>query len=434
MDNQNQSKLSETNTNNQTLKAQYNDLRQKIINLEKNNLEMIQLYEAEEERLIKSNEFLMNRNNQNGKSKNLKQLESDVLKMKSDIQELKKLLAHKNNTLNNLTSELVDQSNFVEDPKWNNSNEIKAKEEYLKNYKNKLEEEFKQKLLIKHKELIDFCTNYNIQNNNNYYDIEEIKNFSLKEENTSNPNNLKTINNNENLKDINIEIIDMIISIICLKEEYPREFFIDYILDDAYVNNNANQSQANEDSFRKLLELEKEGEKEPENEIQKFIQRKPKKKSCFHGSIPPNIMSKKICKLFDIKNEEDIQTITKYLEKIGEENENIHTYFENSLNKYRFIPYDIPEINKNNGLLQKLFKNSGKLHNLHSNSENCVELENFEKFTKSIFGSAEWNDELFYYALTTMKLSKKERKSLGMKNSLRLNEFYLPALLQIINN
>lgn len=434
MDNQNQTTPSENAQNVQTLKSQYNELRQKIINLEKNNLEMIQLYEAEEERLIKSNEFLMNRNNQNGKSKNIKQLESDVLKMKNDIQELKKLLAQKNNTLNNLTSELIDQNNEKEDLNWNNSNEIKAKEEYLKNYKNKLEEEFKQKLLIKHKELIDYCTNLNNQNNKNIIDINEIKNFSIKEENITDQKQKKS-DNDEKLNNINLEKIDMIISIICLKEEYPREFFIDYILDEAYLNNNANpNSQTNEDSFRKLLELEKEVEKEPENEIQKFIQKKPKKKSCFHGEVPPSDMSKKICKLFDIKNEEDIQIITNYLEKINKENENIHTYFENNLSKHRFIPYDIPEVNKNNSLLQKLFKNSENLHNLHSNANNCVEFEYFDKFTKSIFNSTEWNEELFYYALTTMKLSKKERKSLGINNSLRLNEFYLPALLQIINN
>ena len=74
------------------------------------------------------------------------------------------------------------------------------------------------------------------------------------------------------------------------------------------------------------------------------------------------------------------------------------------------------------------------MQNLSSNSENCVDFEYFDKFTKSIFESNEWNEELFYYALTTMKLSKKERKSFGIKNSLRLNEFYLPALLKIKNN
>ena len=51
--------LPQSSEQNDSLKQQYNNLKQKVANLEKSNLEMIEIYKAEEERLIKSNEFLM---------------------------------------------------------------------------------------------------------------------------------------------------------------------------------------------------------------------------------------------------------------------------------------------------------------------------------------------------------------------------------------
>lgn len=51
--------LPQSSEQNESLKQQYNNLKQKVANLEKSNLEMIEIYKAEEDRLIKSNEFLM---------------------------------------------------------------------------------------------------------------------------------------------------------------------------------------------------------------------------------------------------------------------------------------------------------------------------------------------------------------------------------------
>ena len=51
--------LPQSSEQNESLKQQYNNLKQKVANLEKTNLEMIEIYKAEEDRLIKSNEFLM---------------------------------------------------------------------------------------------------------------------------------------------------------------------------------------------------------------------------------------------------------------------------------------------------------------------------------------------------------------------------------------
>ena len=63
--NSNNPKNSTETNNNMNLKQKYNALKQKIANLEKNNNEMLEMYKAEEQRLIKSNEFLMQDNKSN---------------------------------------------------------------------------------------------------------------------------------------------------------------------------------------------------------------------------------------------------------------------------------------------------------------------------------------------------------------------------------
>ena len=94
----NQNNISEpSDKNNTNLKQQFYALKQKVDNLEKNNLEMIEIYKAEEERLNKSNEFLSNKKNNNNNSKTIQDLESEVLRMRNAIQQLKKLIAQKNN-------------------------------------------------------------------------------------------------------------------------------------------------------------------------------------------------------------------------------------------------------------------------------------------------------------------------------------------------
>ena len=81
---------SDSDKNNTNLKQQYLALKQKIANLEKNNLEMMEIYKAEEERLKKSNEFLQKKNNKDH-SRTIQDLESEVLKMRNSVQQLKKI-------------------------------------------------------------------------------------------------------------------------------------------------------------------------------------------------------------------------------------------------------------------------------------------------------------------------------------------------------
>ena len=93
--NSNNPKNSTETNNNMNLKQKYNALKQKIANLEKNNNEMLEMYKAEEQRLIKSNEFLMQNKNQEN-SRNIQNLEAEVIKMRNNIKELQDLMEPKN--------------------------------------------------------------------------------------------------------------------------------------------------------------------------------------------------------------------------------------------------------------------------------------------------------------------------------------------------
>lgn len=452
--------LPQSSDQNDSLKQQYNNLKQKVANLEKSNLEMIEIYKSEEERLIKSNEFLMKKKNQDH-SKTIQELESDVLKMRNSIQQLKLLIEQKNYSNPNLieNSDLI--SNDASQNGINYSVEKKAKEEYLNNYKNKLKTEFEKKLLTKHKDLVNFYIERNnkIKQNENkekedLMNIDEIRFFSLKEKsedkmeslkdkviNKKNNNLEELIKNiiendsNEN-RDINIDTINKLLSLLCLKEEYPKEFFIDYILDEAYGGNNRNQ----DDSFSKLLELEKEAGQKPKSEIQKFIQKKPRRKSVFHISAgySTNKVVNKICKLFDLKNEDDIEAIKNYLNKIMlSNNHNLRHYFEKNLVKYRFAPYEQTEKENYDEKLKNLFeKDILKIQNLLNFDNNIITFDLLEEFNKKYLSSNDLNEEITYYMMSLMKLTKKEKKEQKNKRvkSLGLFEFYLLPLFQKVNN
>ena len=455
--NQNQNNLSsildKSNTN---LKQQYIALKQKIVNLEKNNLEMIEIYKAEEERLIKSNEFLQKKNNQEY-SRTIQDLESEVLKMRNSVTQLKKLIEQKKINQN---PNLIENDNILKNENnkninLNKSSEKQAKEEYLKNYKNKLKNEFEQKLIMKHKELVDYYIErnnkikQNLLDEEEYVNIDDIKNFTIKEKipekkeeiskNTN--NNFEEIKKKINeaikgeTKEIEVDKINKILNILCLKEEYPKEFFIDYILDEAYTED------INDDSFTKLLELERKAGYEPENEIQKFIQKKPKRKSVFHLSsgisgLSINKISIKLSKLFDIKSEQDIERIKSYLKKIMLLNGNLRHYFEKNFS-YRFIPYDEKEKEKYDEKIRELFgKDISKIENLLNFDNNIISLELFEEFNKKYFNYNDINDDFIYYMLSLMKLTKKERKEEKEKRikSLGLFEFYLKPLFNKVND
>ena len=302
-----------TNNKNSNLKQQYNRLKQKIADLVKNNNEMLEMYKAEEQRLIKSNEFLLQSKNQENNI-NIQELENEVIKMRNNVRQLQNLLEPRNGI------------NLIE-------NDEKASN---KSINNKLKTEFEKKLISKHQELIKFCTEQNkkIKENNlnpdNIIDINEIKNFSIKNSNNhsdSEENSLEDDSSIEEKNEWDIDKINLVLSLFCLKEEYPKDFFIDYILDDAHSerggtkNKNENEKNAGGKKVRKPSAVSYYP-----NDIKKINMN--------------NKISEKICQLFDIKKKEDVDMIKSYVNKIIAIDGDLRNYFDKNLKKYRFAPYE----------------------------------------------------------------------------------------------
>ncbi len=401
---------------NTNLKQQYNTLKQKIENLVKNNNEMLQMYKSEEQRLIKSNEFLMqNKSMENTRSIN--ELENEVIKMRNNIKQLQNILEPRNG--NNLI-ENDDASNKNSN---SNLNQEEIKEEYLINYKNKLKTEFEKKLISKHQELIDYYTEQNkkiIENNlpkENLVDIDEIKFFSIK----NNLNEQSSLSDEENF---DINKINLILSLFCLKEEYPKEFFIDYILDEAYTERGGNKTKnkkrtslANKDKKPSARNLKYEMEEFNSNYLNKIAE--------------------KICQLFDIKNKDDIDVIKLYINEIIKIDNNIRNYLEKNLNKYRFAPFESFEKEKYDEKIKTCFeKNKEEIENLLKMDDNIINLQIFEEFLDKGLNEDDKDNEFIFYVLSLMKLSKNERKEEKNERlkTLRLFEFNLSPFYQKIFN
>ena len=411
--------LENNNPSNSNLKQQYNSLKQKIENLEKNNREILEMYKAEEQRLIKSNEFLKQKSNQNN-SKNIKELEAEVLKMRNDIKQLQNLMEPRNG-INLIENENLSSKSI--NNKLNILTEEKIREEYLINYKNKLKTEFEKKLIMKHQELIDFYTEQNkkiIENNlnkENIIDIDEIKFFSIKNE----LNHQSSLSEEENL---DLDKINLILSLFCLKEEYPKEFFIDYILDETYTERGLNK---NKNKRKESTILNKD--------------RKPSARNLYHEidvfKSNNNKIAEKICQLFDIKNKDDIDIIKTYINEILKVDNNLRNYLEKNLNKYRFAPFESFEKEKYDEKIKKCFeKFIDEIENMLKLDEGIINLQSFQEFLDKGLKEEERDNEFVFYVMSLMKLSKNERKE--EKNErlkiLRLFEFNLRPFYQKIIN
>ena len=402
---------------NTNLKQQYNTLKQKIENLVKNNNEMLQMYKSEEQRLIKSNEFLMqNKSMENTRSIN--ELENEVIKMRNNIKHLQNILEPRNG--NNLI-ENDDASNKNSN---SNLNKEEIKEEYLINYKNKLKTEFEKKLISKHQELINYCTEQNkkIKQNNlnseNIIDINEIKFFSINNNNNNNNSDTEEFSvddesSSSEQKEWDVDKINLVLSLLCLKEEYPKDFFIDYILDDAYSERGAKKEKEKETTV-----IKKGRKQSAMNYIQKDIKK-------FNTD---NKISEKICQLFDIKNKEDVDMMKSYVNKIILIDNDLRNYFEQNLIKYRFAPFEKHEKENYDKKIKKCFgKYIDEIRGLLNKDENIISLNELQEFLNNCLNEKEKNDDFMFYILSLMKLSKNERKNekshrLKMLNAL---EFYL---------
>ena len=403
---------------NTNLKQQYNTLKQKIENLVKNNNEMLQMYKSEEQRLIKSNEFLMqNKSMENTRSIN--ELENEVIKMRNNIKHLQNILEPRNG------NNLIENDETSNKNSNSNLNQEEIKEEYLINYKNKLKTEFEKKLISKHQELINYCTEQNkkIKQNNlnseNIIDINEIKFFSINNNNnnSSDPEDFSVDDESSSSeqKEWDVDKINLVLSLLCIKEEYPKDFFIDYILDDAYSERGAK----NKNEKEKETTVIKKGRK------QSAMNCVPKDIKKFNTD---NKISEKICQLFDIKNKEDVDMMKSYVNKIILIDNDLRNYFDQNLIKYRFAPFEKHEKENYDKKIKKCFgKYIDEIRGLLNKDENIISLNELQEFLSNCLNEKEKNDDFMFYILSLMKLSKNERKNEKSHRLKMLNvlEFYL---------
>ena len=402
-----------------SLQGSYNQLKQKVNDLEKNNESIKKLYKSEQERLTKINNIIFSKTDE-GRIPYIKQLEKTILNLRKDNEKLQSLINEKKLLFGFLKSHENQENtkyNCVNDNE-ENENNLEKKNSADENSKALIEEmktDFENKLSLKLRELKDY---YDEKNGTKYIEPVPIpqKPQSLFQSSEKKPEQIKnfeihSIHYNTGLSDTDIQLINNLIAVQCLKEEYPKEFFIDYVFNEVeFANLNDDYSQKESQQLKRI----------EQNKL-------------FHNSLAVNdlFVAKNIAKIFEINSTEDINMLCKYLNTISKKN---HTDLKIALNEnltgFRYRQYEQDEKNKYEEELRKIFE--GKINDikLKGNGDiiNIAEMNYFLKMNNITIQS-----DLYYYLLQLMKLSKKERLFNGENISpLHLYELYLPALIKIL--
>ena len=408
-----------TNSMLNSLQGSYNDLKKKVNELEKNNESMRKLYKSEEERLTKINNIIFSKTDE-GRIPYIKQLEKTILNLRKDNEKLKTLINEKRLLFGFLKShENEDNIKYSCSKEINEENNKLGKknneEENSKALIEKMKTDFENKLSLKLKELKDY---YDEKNGTKYIEPVPIpqKPQSLFQSSEKKPEQITnfeihSIHYNTGLSDTDIQLINNLIAVQCLKEEYPKEFFIDYIFNEVeFANLNDDYSQ-------------KESQ-----QLKRIEQNKP-----FHNSMAVTdlFVAKNIGKIFEINSNEDINMLCKYLNTISKKN---HTELKIALNEnltgFRYRQYEQDEKNKYEEELRKIFE--GKINDIKlKGNGDIIHIAEMNYFLK--MNNITIQSDLYYYLLQLMKLSKKERL-LNEENltPLHLYELYLPALINIL--
>ena len=415
----NKKEKSITNSMLSNLQGNYNQLKQKMNELEKNNESIKKLYKSEEERLTRINNIIFSKTDE-GRIPYIKQLEKTILNLRKDNEKLKTLINEKRLLFGFLKShENEDNIKYSCSKEINEENNKLGKknneEENSKALIEKMKTDFENKLSLKLKELKDY---YDEKNGTKYIEPVPIpqKPQSLLQSSEKKPEQITnfeihSIHYNTGLSDTDIQLINNLIAVQCLKEEYPKEFFIDYIFNEVEFAN------LNDDYTQKESQ-----------QLKRIEQNKP-----FHNSMAVTdlFVAKNIGKIFEINSNEDINMLCKYLNTISKKN---HTELKIALNEnltgFRYRQYEQDEKNKYEEELRKIFE--GKINDikLKGNGDiiNIAEMNYFLKMNNITIQS-----DLYYYLLQLMKLSKKERLFNGENiTPLHLYELYLPALINIL--
>ena len=415
----NKKEKSITNSMLSSLQGSYNQLKQKVNDLEKNNESIKKLYKSEQERLTKINNIIFSKTDE-GRIPYIKQLEKTILNLRKDNEKLQSLINEKKLLFGFLKSHENQENtkyNCVNDYE-ENENNLEKKNSADENSKALIEEmktDFENKLSLKLRELKDY---YDEKNGTKYIEPVPIpqKPQSLFQSSEKKPEQIKnfeihSIHYNTGLSDTDIQLINNLIAVQCLKEEYPKEFFIDYVFNEVeFANLNDDYSQKESQQLKRI----------EQNKL-------------FHNSLAVNdlFVAKNIAKIFEINSTEDINMLCKYLNTISKKN---HTDLKIALNEnltgFRYRQYEQDEKNKYEEELRKIFE--GKINDikLKGNGDiiNIAEMNYFLKMNNITIQS-----DLYYYLLQLMKLSKKERLFNGENiTPLHLYELYLPALIKIL--
>ena len=415
----NKKEKSITNSMLSNLQGNYNQLKQKMNELEKNNESIKKLYKSEEERLTRINNIIFSKTDE-GRIPYIKQLEKTILNLRKDNEKLKTLINEKRLLFGFLKShENEDNIKYSCSKEINEENNKLGKknneEENSKALIEKMKTDFENKLSLKLKELKDY---YDEKNGTKYIEPVPIpqKPQSLFQSSEKKPEQITnfeihSIHYNTGLSDTDIQLINNLIAVQCLKEEYPKEFFIDYIFNEVEFAN------LNDDYTQKESQ-----------QLKRIEQNKP-----FHNSMAVTdlFVAKNIGKIFEINSNEDINMLCKYLNTISKKN---HTELKIALNEnltgFRYRQYEQDEKNKYEEELRKIFE--GKINDIKlKGNGDIIHIAEMNYFLK--INNITIQSDLYYYLLQLMKLSKKERL-LNEENltPLHLYELYLPALINIL--
>ena len=415
----NKKEKSITNSMLSNLQGNYNQLKQKMNELEKNNESIKKLYKSEEERLTRINNIIFSKTDE-GRIPYIKQLEKTILNLRKDNEKLKTLINEKRLLFGFLKShENEDNIKYSCSKEINEENNKLGKknneEENSKALIEKMKTDFENKLSLKLKELKDY---YDEKNGTKYIEPVPIpqKPQSLFQSSEKKPEQITnfeihSIHYNTGLSDTDIQLINNLIAVQCLKEEYPKEFFIDYIFNEVEFTN------LNDDYTQKESQ-----------QLKRIEQNKP-----FHNSMAVTdlFVAKNIGKIFEINSNEDINMLCKYLNTISKKN---HTELKIALNEnltgFRYRQYEQEEKNKYEEELRKIFE--GKINDIKlKGNGDIIHIAEMNYFLK--MNNITIQSDLYYYLLQLMKLSKKERL-LNEENltPLHLYELYLPALINIL--
>ena len=408
-----------TNSMLSSLQGSYNQLKQKVNDLEKNNESIKKLYKSEQERLTKINNIIFSKTDE-GRIPYIKQLEKTILNLRKDNEKLQSLINEKKLLFGYLKSHENEENSKYNCSNVNEENEniLEKKNSTEENSKALIEEmktDFENKLSLKLRELKDY---YDEKNGTKYIEPVPIpqKPQSLIQSSEKKPEQIKnfeihSIHYNTGLSDTDIQLINNLIAVQCLKEEYPKEFFIDYIFNEVeYANLNDDYNQKESQQLKRI-----------------------EKNKPFHNSLAVTdiFVAKNIAKIFEINSTEDINMLCKYLNTISKKN---HTELKIALNEnltgFRYRQYEQDEKNKYEEELRKIFE--GKINDIKlKGNGDIIHIAEMNYFLK--MNNITIQSDLYYYLLQLMKLSKKERLFNNENiTPLHLYELYLPALIKIL--